>query len=125
MATKAMTAEQVAHLTQFVQPYWHDETKCATEVAMGVIKEQQAEISELRSQLATAKDDSLFWQGQVTKLRQHLDQIKYVLGDQPTASQVLDTMRMVHDNAKLTEFVGKALMDTYERNVKSMVKPKP
>jgi capsule polysaccharide export protein KpsE/RkpR len=125
MASKCLTQAQVDNLTKFVQPYWHDETKCAAEVAMGVIKEQQDEISALRSQLETSKADSLFWQGQVAKLRQHLEQIKYVLGDQPSADKVLDTMRVVHDNAKLTEFVGKALMDTYERNVKSMVKPKP
>jgi len=116
-----MTAEQVAHLTQFVQPYWHDETKCAAEVAMGVIEKQQTEIAALRSLLEKAEDDSVFWRRQVAKLRQHLEQIKYVLGDQPSADKVLDTMRVVHDNAKLTEFVGKALMDTYERNVK----PKP
>jgi hypothetical protein len=125
MASKCLTQAQVDSLTMFVKPYWHDESKCAAEVAMAVIKEQQDEIAALRTQLETSKDDSLFWQGQVAKLKQHLEQIKYVLGDQPTSAQVLDTMRLVHDNAKLTEFVGKALMDTYERNVKSMVKPKP
>lgn len=125
MVTKALTSEQAARLSMFVQPYWHDEKQCAAEVAMSVIEEQKNEIANLRSQLETAKAESSFLQGQVSTLRKHLEQIKYVLGDQPTAAQVLDTMRMVHDNAKLTEFVGKAISETYERNVKPVGKHNP
>jgi hypothetical protein len=109
MPTKAMTAEQVAHLTQFVQPYWHDEKQCAAEVAMSVIGDQQREIESLKRELQTVNEELYELRSFKGRAVANMEQIKYVLGDQPVPAQILDTMRMVHDYGRLSDYINVAL----------------
>jgi hypothetical protein len=120
MPTKALTTEQVAHLTQFVQPYWHDETKCAAEVAMGVIEDQKLEIQRLQKTVAEQANEISLLHNTVSKAIAALSQVKYVLSDQPTPEKILDTSRLARDYGRLRGYLDAALADVEDQAEASM-----
>lgn len=109
-ACKQVTEDQFKKLQEFIKPYWA-ENECYPEAAIRRMRELEQCNMHLRDLLSQRNKEIKSVREALDKAKQALNQIKYVLGDQPTSKQVLDTLRMTQDYERLTGYVDESIKE--------------